>query len=67
MRKIFGAVQGKEEWKIVFSEALYQFYKLPNIIIITVSRSRRAGHVKQKYENELTGKIMKAKPKEVRE
>jgi hypothetical protein len=63
LRKIYGPVCGREEWRIRYNHELYQLYKTPNITrVIKITRLRWAGHLQRMSDNEIPRRIMECKP-----
>jgi hypothetical protein len=59
LRRIYGPVQGKGQWRSRYNKEMYDLIKEPKLsITIRISRLRRAGHVRRMDEAELPKRIM---------
>ena len=59
LRKIFGPIYDKGEWRIRYNSELYRLYKSPEVVTsIKVSRLQWAGLVQRMAEHEIPKKIM---------
>ena len=59
LRKIYGPICDRGEWRIRYNSELYRLYKYPEVVTsIKVSRLQWSGHVQRMAEHEIPKKIM---------
>jgi hypothetical protein len=62
LRKIYGPVYGRGEWRIRYNHELCQLYNTPNITrFIKIARLRWAGHLHRMSDNEMPRRSMECK------
>jgi hypothetical protein len=63
LRRIYGPVQDKDQWRSRYNKELYDLFKEPKLsITIRIARLRWAGHVRTMDEDALPRRIMYVTP-----
>jgi hypothetical protein len=63
LRKIYGSIQERGEWRIRYNHELYQLCKSPSIVkIIKIARLQWVGHLQKMKGAEIPRKLMEWKP-----
>jgi hypothetical protein len=63
LRRIYGPVKGRDQWRCRYNKELYDLFKEPRIsVIIRIGRLRWAGHVIRMEKNYLPRRLMYMQP-----
>jgi hypothetical protein len=59
LRRIYGAIKDRDQWKCRFNKELYDLFKEPRLsMLIKIARLRWAGHVARMDENCMRRRLM---------
>jgi hypothetical protein len=63
LRKIYGPVKDRDQWKCRYNKELYGLFKDPRLsVIIRIARLRWAGHITRMEENSMPRRLMYMQP-----
>jgi hypothetical protein len=67
LRRIYGLIKGRDQWRCRFNKELYDLFKEPRLsVVIRISRLRWAGHVTRMDENCMPRRLMYVQPEGLR-
>jgi hypothetical protein len=67
LRRIYGPIKGRDQWRCRFNKELYDLFKEPRLsVVIRIARLRWAGHVARMDENCMPRRLMYVQPEGLR-
>jgi hypothetical protein len=67
LRRIYGPIKDRDQWKCRFNKELYDIFKEPRLsMVIIIARLRWAGHVARMDENCMPRRLMYVQPEGLR-
>jgi hypothetical protein len=67
LRRIYGPIKDRDQWKCRFNNELYDLFKEPRLsMVIRIARLRWAGHVARMDENCMPRRLMYVQPEGLR-
>jgi hypothetical protein len=63
LRRIYGPIKGRDQWRCRFNKELYDLFKEPRLsVVIRIARLRWAGRVARMVENCMPRRVMYVQP-----
>jgi hypothetical protein len=67
LRRIYGPIKGRDQWRCRFNKELYDLFKEPRLsVVIRIARLRWVGHVARMDENCMPRRLMYVQPEGLR-
>jgi hypothetical protein len=67
LRRIYGPIKVRDQWRCRFNKELYDLFKDPRLsMVIRIARLRWAGHVARMDENRMPRRLMYVQPEGLR-